>query len=84
MAMKTWERRQLVRKWNNKPYLISVSLIDCANIRSPFISPFICCLEQQCNSRQNDSSSSGSSNQNAHPNEIYPRSPLVWGALLGW
>lgn len=30
---------------------------------------------KQCNTRQNDSAN----NQNAHPNEIYPRSPLVWG-----
>ena len=30
---------------------------------------------QQCNTRQNDSANT--SNQNAHPNEIYPRSPLV-------
>jgi hypothetical protein len=40
---------------------------------------------QQCNSRQTNDSAS--SNQNAHPNEIYPRSPLVWTRLKakgGW
>ena len=71
MAMKTWERRQLV---SPQTRFLSRSNVSVQSIE--FF--FLLFPQQQCNSRQNDSSSSStSSNQNAHPNEIYPRSPLV-------
>ena len=65
MAMKTWERRQVVSFKKLRKFLL--------NWTSALIMFRLFC--QQCNTRQNDSANN--SNQNAHPNEIYPRSPLV-------